>query len=79
MRKTGFHFFINHQICHGIPSSKILKKGDIVNIDVTVIKDGYHGDTSRMFFVGEPSIQAKRLCVIFVIFMLEINIQKDFN
>ena len=55
---------VNHQICHGIPSSKILKKGDIVNIDVTVIKDGYHGDTSRMFFVGEPSIQAKRLCEV---------------
>jgi methionyl aminopeptidase len=43
---------------------KILKKGDIVNIDITVIKDGYHGDTSRMFFVGAPSIQAKRLCEI---------------
>tara|TARA_B100000475_G_scaffold200574_1_gene185337 strand:+ start:3369 stop:4166 length:798 start_codon:yes stop_codon:yes gene_type:complete len=55
---------VNNQICHGIPSSKILKKGDIVNIDVTVIKDGYHGDTSRMFFVGEPSIQAKRLCEV---------------
>ena len=55
---------INNQICHGIPSPKILKKGDIVNIDVTVIKDGYHGDTSRMFCAGEPSIQAKRLCDI---------------
>ena len=55
---------INNQICHGIPSQKILKKGDIVNIDVTVIKDGYHGDTSRMFYAGEPSIQAKRLCDI---------------
>ena len=55
---------INNQICHGIPSPKILKKGDIVNIDVTVIKDGYHGDTSRMFYAGEPSIQAKRLCDI---------------
>ena len=52
---------VNHQVCHGIPGDKQLKKGDIVNIDVTVIKDGYHGDTSRMFFVGEPSIQAKRL------------------
>src|SRR6056300_253178 len=55
---------VNNQICHGIPGAKILKKGDIVNIDITVIKDGYHGDTSRMFFVGEPSIQAKRLCDI---------------
>lgn len=53
---------INQQICHGVPSDKALKNGDIVNIDITVIKDGYHGDTSRMFFVGEPSIQAKRLC-----------------
>lgn len=55
---------INNQICHGIPSDRVLKKGDIVNIDITVIKDGYHGDTSRMFFVGEPSIQSKRLCDI---------------
>ena len=53
---------INNQICHGIPSDRVLKKGDVVNIDITVIKDGYHGDTSRMFYVGEPSIQAKRLC-----------------
>ena len=55
---------VNHQICHGVPSEKALKNGDIINIDVTVIKDGYHGDTSRMFFVGDPSIQAKRLCDI---------------
>jgi len=55
---------VNNQICHGIPGEKILKKGDVVNIDITVIKDGYHGDTSRMFYVGEPSIQAKRLCEI---------------
>ena len=55
---------VNNQICHGIPGEKILKKGDVVNIDITVIKDGYHGDTSRMFFVGEPSIQAKRLCEV---------------
>lgn len=55
---------VNHQICHGIPSEKVLKNGDIVNIDITVIKDGYHGDTSRMFYVGEPSIQARRLCEI---------------
>ena len=47
-------------MCHGIPSGKRLKKGDIVNIDITVIKDGYHGDTSKMFFVGEPSILARR-------------------
>ena len=53
---------INHQVCHGVPGEKILKNGDILNIDVTTIKQGYHGDTSRMFYVGEPSIQAKRLC-----------------
>ena len=55
---------INHQVCHGIPSDKALKKGDIVNIDITVIKDGWHGDTSRMFMVGEASIAAKRLCTV---------------
>lgn len=55
---------VNHQICHGVPGEKVLKQGDIVNLDITVIKDGYHGDTSRMFYVGEPSIQAKRLCDI---------------
>ena len=54
--------YIKHQICHGVPGQKALKEGDIVNIDVTVIKDGFHGDTSRMFHVGETSIQAKRLC-----------------
>ncbi len=53
---------INHQVCHGIPSERQLKHGDIVNLDITVIKDGYHGDTSRMFYVGEPAIQARRLC-----------------
>ncbi len=52
---------LNHQVCHGIPSGRRLKKGDILNIDVTVIKDGYHGDTSKMFFVGEPSVRARRL------------------
>ncbi|WP_199609298.1 type I methionyl aminopeptidase [Flocculibacter collagenilyticus] len=52
---------VNHVICHGIPADKALKKGDIINVDITVIKDGYHGDTSRMFYVGEPSILAKRL------------------
>ncbi len=55
---------VNHQVCHGIPNDKPLKKGDIVNIDVTVIKDGWHGDTSRMYMVGETSIAAKRLCSI---------------
>ncbi len=53
---------VNHQVCHGIPNERPLKNGDIVNIDVTVIKNGWHGDTSRMFVVGEGSIQAKRLC-----------------
>lgn len=52
---------INHQVCHGIPSSRKLKDGDIINIDVTVIKDEYHGDTSKMFFVGKPSIIAERV------------------
>ena len=52
---------INHQVCHGIPNDRPLKNGDIVNIDVTVIKDGWHGDTSRMFIVGEGSIAARRL------------------
>ncbi|MTW19959.1 type I methionyl aminopeptidase [Allochromatium palmeri] len=55
---------VNHQVCHGIPSGKRLKKGDIVNVDITVIKDGYHGDTSRMFFVGEPSVLARRLVTV---------------
>ncbi len=55
---------INHVVCHGIPNDRPLKDGDIVNIDVTVIKDGWHGDTSRMFIVGEGSIQAKRLVQI---------------
>lgn len=52
---------VNHQVCHGIPGVKRLKRGDIVNLDITVIKDGYHGDTSKMFYVGEPSILARRL------------------
>ena len=55
---------VNHQVCHGIPNDKPLKKGDVVNIDVTVIKDGWHGDTSRMFAVGEVSIAAKRLSAV---------------
>jgi len=52
---------VNHVVCHGVPGPKKLKSGDVVNVDVTVIKGGFHGDTSRMFFVGEPSIQARRL------------------
>lgn len=52
---------VNHQVCHGIPGPKVLKDGDIVNIDVTVLKDGYHGDTSKMFTLGKPSILAERL------------------
>ena len=56
---------VNHQVCHGIPATtKILKNGDIINIDITVIKDGFHGDTSKMFCVGEPSILADRLCKV---------------
>ena len=52
---------VNHVICHGIPGDKKLKKGDIINIDITVIKDEYHGDNSRMYYVGKPSVLAKRL------------------
>ena len=52
---------INHVICHGIPGDKILINGDIVNIDITVILDGWHGDTSRMFWVGQPGVKAKKL------------------
>ena len=52
---------VNHVVCHGIPGEKRLKRGDIVNVDITVIKDGFHGDASRMFTVGEPSILARRL------------------
>jgi methionyl aminopeptidase len=55
---------VNHVVCHGIPGEKKLKSGDVVNIDVTVIYDGYHGDSSRMYYVGEPPIQARRLCDI---------------
>lgn len=53
---------INHVVCHGIPSEKILQNGDIINIDVTVIVDGWHGDSSRMYYAGEPPIKARRLC-----------------
>jgi methionyl aminopeptidase len=55
---------INEQVCHGIPDTRPLRSGDIVNLDVTVIKDGWHGDNSRMFVVGEGSIAAKRLCQV---------------
>jgi methionyl aminopeptidase len=55
---------VNHQVCHGIPGPKKLKSGDIVNIDITIIKDGYHGDTSKMFLVGDAPIRARRLVKI---------------
>jgi len=55
---------VNHQVCHGIPGPRVLKSGDVVNLDITVIKDGWHGDTSRMFHVGESSIAARRLSEI---------------
>ncbi|MES9858178.1 MAG: type I methionyl aminopeptidase [Sedimenticola sp.] len=55
---------VNHQVCHGIPGGKKLKNGDFVNIDITVIKDGFHGDTSKMFAVGQPSILAQRLAKV---------------
>lgn len=54
----------NYTVCHGIPNDKKLKEGDIINIDITVIKEGYHGDASRMFYVGEPTIRAKRLAEV---------------
>ena len=66
---------VNHVICHGIPNDKPLKNGDIVNIDVTVIVDGWHGDTSRMYYVGEVSIKSKKLIqVTYDAMMLGINI-----
>ncbi len=55
---------LNHQVCHGIPGPKKLKNGDIINIDITVIKDDFHGDTSKMFYIGEPSIKARRVTEI---------------
>jgi len=71
---------INHVVCHGIPSEKELKDGDILNIDVTVIVAGWHGDTSRMYYVGEPSIKAKRLCqVTYDCMMLGIDQVKPGN
>ena len=53
---------VNNVVCHGIPSEKKLKKGDIINIDITVIKDGFHGDTSKMFIVGKASVKALKIC-----------------
>ena len=68
----------NHVVCHGIPSDKILKEGDIVNVDVTAFKDGWHGDTSRMFKVGEISIKAEKLInTTYESMMKAINIVKD--
>ena len=65
---VGYHGFpktlctsVNHVVCHGIPNDKRLRNGDIVNIDVTVIRDGFHGDTSRMYCVGKPPVLAERL------------------
>ena len=68
----------NHVVCHGIPSEKILRNGDIINVDVTAIKDGWHGDTSRMFIVGECSIKAKKLIkTTYDSMMKAISIIKD--
>lgn len=72
---------VNHQICHGIPGKKKLKNGDIINIDITVIKDGYHGDTSKMFLLGKPSVLAQRLsrvsqeCLMLGIEMVKPGVQ----
>ena len=68
----------NHVVCHGIPSDKILKEGDIVNVDVTALKNGWHGDTSRTFKVGEVSVKAKKLIkATYDSMMKAINIVKD--
>ena len=68
----------NHVVCHGIPSDKILKDGDILNVDVTAFKDGWHGDTSRMFKIGEVSIKAEKLInVTYESMMKAISIVKD--
>ena len=66
---------INNVVCHGIPGEKKLKKGDIINIDITVIKDGFHGDTSKMFLIGNPSVKARRICKVAHEFLL-IGIEK---
>ena len=55
---------VNHVVCHGIPGDKVLKSGDCLNIDITVIKDGFHGDTSRMFHIGKPTIRAEKLAAL---------------
>jgi methionyl aminopeptidase len=55
---------VNHQVCHGVPGERVLKSGDIVNVDITVIKEGWHGDSSRMFLVGDASVAARRLCEV---------------
>ena len=55
---------MNHVVCHGIPGSKVLHNGDVVNIDVTVIVDGWHGDSSRMYHVGDVGVKARRLCEV---------------
>ena len=69
---------VNHVVCHGIPSSKYLNEGDIINIDVTAIVNSWHGDTSRMFFVGNPSVKAKNLvAVTYESMMRAISIVKN--
>ena len=69
---------VNHVVCHGIPSSKILKEGDILNVDVTAYKDGWHGDTSRMFEIGKISVKAKKLIeVTYESMMKAIKILKE--
>ena len=68
----------NHVVCHGIPSDKILKEGDIVNVDVTAFKDGWHGDTSRMFKIGNISVKAEKLInTTYESMMKAINIVKN--
>ena len=69
---------VNHVVCHGIPSEKILKEGDIVNVDVTALKDGWHGDTSRMFKIGEVSVKAEKLIqTTYEAMMKAIKVVKD--
>ncbi len=71
---------VNHVVCHGIPAAKKLKDGDIINVDVTVIVDGWHGDTSRMYYVGKPSVKASRVCqAAFDAMMLGIEQAKPGN
>ena len=73
----GFPKSINHVVCHGIPGNKRLRKGDIINIDITVIKDEFHGDTSKMFCVGKPSVRARRLVdTTYECLLLGINMVK---